>query len=70
MARYKLIFKPSARKSLNSIRYKKTRQQITERIETLSENPHMQGSEKLSGKGKSKPYHRIRQGIFRIIYTI
>lgn len=39
---------------------------IMERIAALAENPRPVGCEKLSGQEK----YRIRQGVYRIIYSI
>jgi mRNA interferase RelE/StbE len=65
MAVYNIFFKESVRKDLDSIP-KNDLQRIMERIGTLAENPRPVGSEKLSGQEK----YRIRQGDYRIIYSI
>ena len=39
---------------------------ILARIETLRENPRPPGSEKLSGQER----YRVRQGNYRILYTV
>lgn len=65
MALYKLIFKPAFQKSFKQIpRYDRIK--IIKRIETLAANPRPPGYEKLSGQTK----YRIRQGDYRILYTI
>lgn len=65
MAVYSLFFKDSVKKDLNSIA-KNDLRQIMERIESLAENPRPLGCEKLSGQEK----YRLRQGNYRIIYSI
>jgi mRNA interferase RelE/StbE len=45
---------------------KKERQRIARRIQSLSDQPRPQGCEKLSGEDK----YRIRQGDYRIVYSI
>ena len=66
MARYNLRIKKSARKELESIGTKADRQRIIKRIESLAENPRPLGALKLSGLER----YRIRQGRYRILYTI
>lgn len=65
MAKYKIKIKASAVKELNKIprQYLK---QITAKISSLSTNPRPIGCKKLSGEEK----YRIRQGNYRIIYSI
>ena len=65
MAVYSLFFKDSVRKDLESIA-KNDLRRIIERIESLAENPRPLGCEKLSGQEK----YRLRQGNYRIIYSI
>jgi len=65
MAVYSLFFRDSVRKDLDSIA-KKDLRRIIERIESLAENPRPLGCEKLSGQEK----YRLRQGNYRIIYSI
>lgn len=65
MAVYSLFFKDSVKKDLNSIA-KNDLRRIMERIESLAENPRPLGCEKLSGQEK----YRLRQGNYRIIYSI
>ncbi len=66
MARYSLRIKKSARKELESIGTKADRLRIVRRIESLAENPRSPGALKLSGLER----YRIRQGRYRILYTI
>ncbi len=65
MAVYSIYFKSSVRKDLDSIP-RNDLQRIMERIAGLAENPRPAGCEKLSGQEK----YRLRQGNFRIIYSI
>jgi len=66
VANYKLRIKKSAVKELEAISRKSDRQQIAARIESLAENPRPPGCKKLSGSDR----YRIRQGDFRIVYSI
>lgn len=66
MARYSLRIKKSAIKELEAIARKSDRQRIVRRIEALAENPRPAGCQKLSGQQR----YRIRQGRYRIPYTI
>ena len=65
MAGYKIFFKKSVWKDFESIP-KKELNRILQKIESLSENPRPSGSQKLSGQER----FRIRQGRYRIIYSI
>ena len=65
MAAYSIFFKDSVRKDLAAIP-KYDLQRIIERIGNLAENPRPLGCEKLSGQEK----YRLRQGNYRIIYSI
>lgn len=65
MAGYSIFFKDSVRKDLESIP-KNDLQRIMERIAGLAENPRPMGCEKLSGQEK----YRVRQGNYRIVYSI
>jgi len=67
VARYSLRIKKSARKELESITTTKAdRRRIIRRIESLADNPRPPGALKLSGLER----YRIRQGRYRILYTI
>lgn len=66
MAKYSLRIKKSARKELESVATKVDRRRIVARIHSLAENPRPPGSLKLSGRER----YRIRQGGYRILYTI
>jgi mRNA interferase RelE/StbE len=65
MAEYKIYFKKSVEKDIHSIP-KKDLQKILSRIEALAKDPRPQGHEKLTSQEK----YRIRQGTYRIIYSI
>ncbi len=65
MAEYRLFFKESVEKDLIAIP-KKDLQKILRRIESLAGNPRPQGHEKLTGQER----YRIRQGHYRIVYSI
>ena len=66
MASYKLLIKPSAAKEIE-LAPKKDRLRIVKRIQELSSEPRPSGCEKLSGHDDK---YRVRQGTYRIVYTI
>jgi mRNA interferase RelE/StbE len=65
MAAYKVYFKESVEKDFKSIP-KKDLSKILQRISQLSLEPRPMGSEKLNDQER----YRIRQGNYRIIYSI
>jgi mRNA interferase RelE/StbE len=65
MAAYKIFFKRSVEKDLRSIP-KKDLKRILDRINLLAEDPRPSGSEKLIGQER----YRMRQGLYRIVYSI
>jgi mRNA interferase RelE/StbE len=65
MAKYKITIKKSAAKELEDIP-KKDLRKIVRRIQRLDQNPRPHGSQKLSAKEQ----YRIRQGDYRIVYSI
>ncbi len=65
MAKYEISVKKSAVKELEDIP-KKELQIIAKKIKTLASDPRPQGSQKLSHREQ----YRIRQGDYRIIYSI
>lgn len=65
MAKYKIEFKPSVWKDLDGIA-KTDRRRILKSIERLAFDPRQGGSKKLSGSER----YRIRQGNYRILYSI
>ena len=66
MEKYKVSIKRSAVKEIETIPQKKERQRIIRRIGQLAEDPRPPGSKKLSGNDK----YRVRQGSYRIVYSI
>ncbi|MCF6291553.1 MAG: type II toxin-antitoxin system RelE/ParE family toxin [Desulfobacterales bacterium] len=65
MAAYSIFFKKSVEKDLKAIP-KKELIRIIKRIEGLAEDPRPQGCEKLTGQER----YRLRQGRYRIVYSI
>ena len=65
MARFELRFKASVVRDLRGIPQADVRR-ILERIETLRDEPRPAGSVKLSAQER----YRLRQGNYRILYTI
>jgi mRNA interferase RelE/StbE len=65
MAEYKVYFKESVEKDFRAIP-KTDLQKILRRIQALTEDPKPQGHEKLTGQER----YRIRQGRYRIVYSI
>ena len=66
MEKYKVSIKRSAVKEIEAIPQKKERQRIIRRIGQLAEDPRPPGAKKLSGNNK----YRVRQGSYRIVYSI
>ena len=65
MAKYKIEFKKSAVKELNSI-HKRDLIKIISKINELADDPRPNGSIKLTNREQ----YRIRQGNYRILYSI
>jgi mRNA interferase RelE/StbE len=65
MAAYKIYFRASVEKDFASIP-KSDLKKILRRIKTLAENPRPPGCEKLTGQER----YRVRQGRYRIVYSI
>ena len=65
MARFELRFKPSVAKDLRGIPKTEVRR-LLKRIEALTNDPRPAGSEKLTGRD----LYRIRQGVYRIVYSV
>ena len=65
MAEYKIYFKKSVETDFNVIP-KKDLKKILDRIEALAEGPRPPGCEKLTEQQK----YRLRQGRYRILYSI
>ena len=65
MGEYKVYFKKSVEKDLGAIP-KKDLKKILQRIARLAQNPRPAGHEKLTGQER----YRVRQGRYRIVYSI
>ena len=65
MAEYEIYFKQSVEKDFRTIP-KEDLRKIIHRIEALSKDPRPPGHEKLTGQER----YRVRQGLYRIIYSI
>ncbi|HEY4953460.1 MAG TPA: type II toxin-antitoxin system RelE/ParE family toxin [Gemmatimonadaceae bacterium] len=65
MARYRVLVKPSAAKDIEKVPVEQ-RRRIATRILSLAENPRPYGCEKLTGDD----LFRIRQGDYRVVYSI
>jgi mRNA interferase RelE/StbE len=65
MAAYKIFFKASVWKDFEPIP-KKDLKKILQSIDRLSEDPRPRGCEKLTGQER----FRLRQGLYRIVYSI
>ncbi len=65
MAEYKLYFRASVEKDFRAIPKKELRT-ILHRVELLSKEPRPIGCEKLTGQER----YRLRQGKYRIVYSI
>ncbi len=65
MAAYSIFFRKSVRRDLARIP-KRDVQRIMDRIAALADDPRPRGCEKLSGRDQ----YRLRQGRYRIVYSI
>lgn len=65
MAEYKIYFKESVEKDFSTIP-KKDLQKIIRLTKTLAKNPRSPDYEKLTGQDR----YRVRQGHYRIVYSI
>ena len=66
MAKYKILIKASAAKEIERLPTRKDRRRVIAKIRKLAENPRPKGCEKLTGQDR----YRVRQGNYRIIYSI
>ena len=66
MERYRVFIKTSALKEIEAIGQKADRQRIVRRIRGLAADPRPPGCEKLSRRDR----YRLRQGEYRIVYSI
>jgi mRNA interferase RelE/StbE len=67
VARYRLAIKRSAVRELEAVAQKGDRQRLVARIEALGNNPRPPGCQKVAGHAGG---YRVRQGDYRLIYTI
>jgi mRNA interferase RelE/StbE len=65
MADYKVYFKESVEKDFSTIP-RQDIQKILRQIEALGQDPRPEGYEKLTGQER----YRVRQGDYRIVYSI
>ncbi|WP_373498215.1 type II toxin-antitoxin system RelE/ParE family toxin [Desulfococcus sp.] len=65
MGGYRVFFKKSVQKDLSVIP-KKDLKKILKRIQSLEDDPRPTGCEKLTGQER----YRLRQGRYRILYSI
>jgi mRNA interferase RelE/StbE len=66
VARYRILIKAPAARDIEEIGSRSDRRRIVDRIAALAEDPRPGGCEKLTGRGK----YRVRQGPYRILYSI
>lgn len=66
MESYSVRIKRSALKELETVGTKADRRRIVERIRALAQDSRPIGAQKLSGRER----YRLRQGRYRILYTI
>jgi len=66
VARYEILIKATAAKEIEDVPNRKDRRRIIERIRNLGNDPRPPGCQKLSGQDK----YRVRQGVYRIVYSI
>ncbi|PAP77201.1 type II toxin-antitoxin system RelE family toxin [Rubrivirga marina] len=64
--RYRIEVKRSAAKEIRAIGRMKDRQSVVDRIGALADDPRPPGCTKLTGRGA----YRVRQGEYRIVYTV
>jgi mRNA interferase RelE/StbE len=67
VAAYRVLLKESAAREIDALPTKQDRQRVLTRIRVLAESPRPPGSEKLAG---SVDHYRVRQGRYRIVYSI
>lgn len=69
MAPYKIFFKKSVEKDLKSIP-KRDLIKILRTIQSLGADPRPRGSEKLTDQERYRVRQRVRQGAYRIVYSL
>jgi mRNA interferase RelE/StbE len=65
MAEYRITIRKSAVRELEDIPQRDL-QRVVKRVRSLAKDPRPHGSQKLSGKEQ----YRIRQGDYRIVYSV
>jgi mRNA interferase RelE/StbE len=66
MERYEVRIKASAVREMEEIGRKGDRQRVVRRISALADDPRPPASEKLTGQER----YRVRQGWYRIVYSV
>jgi mRNA interferase RelE/StbE len=66
VAAYRIFIKASALKEIEAVDSRKDRRRLVARIRSLATDPRPPGCQKLSGAEK----YRVRQGNYRIVYSI
>ncbi len=66
MARYRVLIKASAAREIEQIPNRRDRRRVVRRIQNLADQPRPRGCEKLSGENR----YRVRQGRYRIVYSV
>jgi mRNA interferase RelE/StbE len=66
VARYSIVIKTSAIKEIEGISNRNDRRRVVARIRSLADDPRPRGCEKLAGSNR----YRVRQGVYRIIYSV
>lgn len=64
--RYRVEVRRSAAKEIEAIGQKRDREHVIRRIASLADDPRPPGHTKLTGREA----YRVRQGTYRILYTI
>ena len=65
MGNYNIFIKSSAVKEIENIP-RKDRLRIIQKVQGLAVTPRPQGCEKLTGENR----YRIRQGVYRVVYSV
>jgi len=66
VAAYRIFIKPSAAEEIDAIDNRRDRRRVVAKIQALADDPRPPGCQKLSGAEK----YRVRQGNYRIVYSI
>ncbi len=66
MGRYEVRIKRPAIKEIEGIGTKEDRRKVVRRIQALADDPRPPGCGKLSGRD----WYRVRQGWYRVVYTV